>query len=349
MPDEIETAVFGREPAWHRKGVVVEEDTMVSAVAIEKAGLDWLVEQRPLLTPTLDWSGDEEVPTHKLLIRASDGAHLGVVGKSFVPVQNKVAFEFLDTLLDSGEAVVHTAGSLRGGKRVWIQARLTKEYLVGGDPGERLDPFVLVVNGHDGTMAFTVANTAVRAVCANTVGAGLRKALRTFRVRHSQGLAGKVQEARRVLRLSVGYHDLMAELANTLIAEHYDEDEGEKVLLHSIVVPEPTKKNRLAVKNARHQQEVLLSEWKMVPDLQNIRLTGWGILQAVCRFEDWTRLDMTPREVSDDRRFERVLIEANDRKQRCLSLLAPTWVGRPPKADELMEEEESEWLTAPSA
>ena len=132
-----------------------------------------------------------------------------------MPVQNHVAFEFLDTLLDSGEASIHTAGSLRGGKRVWIQAKLQKHYLVGGDEDEVLEPYILVVNGHDGTMAFTVCNTSVRAVCQNTVTAALRRAMRTFKVRHTEGLAGKVQEARRTLKLAVGYHDLRTEPARS--------------------------------------------------------------------------------------------------------------------------------------
>lgn len=343
MPDEVETAFYGRDPAWHRKGVVVPTD-VTSIEAIELAELDWDVEERPLLTPRLDWVDVEEVPTHKLLMRASDGAQLGVVGKAFVPVQNRIAFEFLDTLLDSGEAQIHTAGSLRGGRRVWIQARICKEYVIGGEPTERLDPFILVVNAHDGTMAFTVCNTSVRAVCANTVSAGLKAALRTFKVRHTEGLAGKVQEARRTLKLALGYHDLMAELGEYLITQKVSEEEGAKVLLDSIVVPEFDGKNHQAVRNGKHHQEVLLSEWKIVPDLQNIRLTSWGLLQAVTRFEDWTRFDMTSRDISDDRRFERVLIEPNPIKQRCLSIIAPDWVGRAPRLEDIIAADDEDAL-----
>lgn len=344
MPDALESGMFGRDPAWHRKGTVIEEETTTSSEAIRLAELDWLVEERPLLVPNREWTDTEEVPTHKLLMRATDGAQLGVVGKSFVPVQNEMAFEFLDHLLDSGEAMIHTAGSLRGGKRVFMQAKLTKQYLIGGDPDERIDPFILVVNAHDGSLAFTVCNTSVRAVCENTVSAGLKRAMRTFRVRHTEGLKGKVQEARRTLRLTVGYHDLMAELGNYLITQKYGEKEAQKLLSDVVVVPEFDGKNHQAVRNAHHQREVLLSEWKIVPDLQNIRLTGWGLLQSVCRFEDWTRFDMSTRDISDDRRFERVLIEANPIKQRALSLLAPEWVGRAPRLEDVIAAEDEDAL-----
>lgn len=340
MPDEVETVFLARDPAWHRKGVVVPSEVS-SGEAIRLAQLDWEVEERPLVTPRLDWEDFDEVPTHKLLMRSTDGVQLGVVGKAFVPVQNAVAFEFLDTILDSGEAMIHTAGSLRNGKRVWVQAKLAKSYLIGDDPGEQLDPFILVVNAHDGTMAFTVCNTSVRAVCANTVAAGLRRAVRTFRVRHTDGLSGKVQEARRTLKLAVGYHDLMAQMANELITETWSEEQAQKRLLDCIDVPEFDGRNHQQVRNAKHRQEVLASEWKMVPDLQNIRLTSWGILQAVCRFEDWTRFDMTTREVSDDRRFERILIEGSQVKHRCLQIIAPDWVGRGPRVDELTDDDDA--------
>jgi hypothetical protein len=63
------------------------------------------------------------------------------------------------------------------------------EYIgLGGDPS---GTYIYVANSHDGSMAVTAAVTPIRIVCANTLGAALRRAehgvdaQRTFRFRHT--------------------------------------------------------------------------------------------------------------------------------------------------------------------
>ena len=47
-------------------------------------------------------------------------------------VQNEEAFQFTDDLL--GEGVTYeTAGSLQGGKKVWMLAKLPEKYIIAGD------------------------------------------------------------------------------------------------------------------------------------------------------------------------------------------------------------------------
>jgi Domain of unknown function (DUF932)/Fibronectin type III-like domain len=62
-------------------------------------------------------------------------------------VQNEQAFAFVDQLLGSS---LHfgTAGSLAGGRRVWVLATLPEPVQVGGDA---VRPYVLLMNSHDGS------------------------------------------------------------------------------------------------------------------------------------------------------------------------------------------------------
>ena len=63
-------------------------------------------------------------------------------------VQNEEAFRFTDDLL--GEGVTYeTAGSLQGGKKVWMLAKLPEKYIIAGD---EVTPYLVLFNSHDGQL-----------------------------------------------------------------------------------------------------------------------------------------------------------------------------------------------------
>ena len=125
---------------------------------------------------------------------------------------------FLDALISS-DMHFETAGSLWGGRRVWVLARLPEYVELGGDLSAT---YVYVANSHDGSMAVTAAVTPIRIVCANTLGAALRQAehgvaaQRTFRFRHTGNLQAKFAEARQVLGMTINYQKQFKELADRM-------------------------------------------------------------------------------------------------------------------------------------
>ena len=75
---------------------------------------------------------NELVQGYKANVRDSDRKVLGVVTDRYKIVQNEEAFSFTDALL--GEGVRYeTAGSLQGGKSVWLLAHLPHEYIISGE------------------------------------------------------------------------------------------------------------------------------------------------------------------------------------------------------------------------
>lgn len=125
MAHMIETMFAVREKPWHRLGTIVME-APASAEALRLAGLDWTVEQEPVYT-----EHNEMVKGYKANVRSSDRRVLGVVSDRYKVVQNTDAFSFTDELLGNG-VKYETAGSLQEGKRVWLLARLPKEYVIAG-------------------------------------------------------------------------------------------------------------------------------------------------------------------------------------------------------------------------
>lgn len=113
MPANVETMFSVRETPWHGLGRIIM-DAPASREALELAGLDWQVESRNIYSGT-----GAMIPGYRANVRSTDNAVLGVVSDRYRIVQNEEAFQFTDDLL--GEGVTYeTAGSLQGGKKVWI-------------------------------------------------------------------------------------------------------------------------------------------------------------------------------------------------------------------------------------
>ena len=143
MAANVESMFYVRETPWHGLGVRVNE-APASRDALTLAGLDWNVAQEPVYTET-----GELVEGYKANIRDADRKVLGVVTDRYKVIQNREAFAFSDALL--GEGVRYeTAGSLQGGRKVWLLAHMPHEYII---TGERISPYLLFSNTHDGSGA----------------------------------------------------------------------------------------------------------------------------------------------------------------------------------------------------
>ena len=186
------------EPAWHRLGTTLNAPPTVRE-AITLAGLDWTVRLQPL---HMRFDGDEmDVPGYAT-VRDSDRKVLGVVGTDYEPLQNQDAFDFFQPWLDEGLATLETAGSLRGGKRVWVLAKLRSDNMVIVK-GDEIAKFVLLSNGHDGNLAIRTGFTGIRVLCANTMAeAHGSKTSKLLRIRHSKKSKEALLGLREVMNLA---------------------------------------------------------------------------------------------------------------------------------------------------
>lgn len=219
MAHEIETMFSVRELPWHGLGTVLESAPSV-ADAIRAAGLDWDVELRPVVT--VDGAA---VPGTFASVRTSDGRVLGCVGSSYAPLQNREAFAFFDPFLAAGEATLETAGSLREGSRIWILARLARDpSVIAGD--DEVRKYILLANGHDGSLCVQVGFVPIRVVCANTLALAQRsKASRLLRVRHQKNVAATLTALHDVMNTANAEFEATAEQFRWLASRGVDEDD----------------------------------------------------------------------------------------------------------------------------
>lgn len=215
MAHEVENMFYVGDIPWHKLGkrFIEAPDTMNEAIAA--AGLNWEVGTKPLFTEE-----QEKVPA-LATFRKSDNKILGVVGPTYHPLQNVEAFNFFQPFIDSKLVTLESAGSLRGGQRVWVLAKIKGDPLVvkGNDVLER---YILLSNSHDGTLAVRVGFTPVRVVCANTMRmAHTDQSSKLIRVRHTKGVVRGLEAIRETMdvinREFTATADVYRKLASTSI------------------------------------------------------------------------------------------------------------------------------------
>lgn len=225
MVAAVEEMMYVGETPWHGLGNPVDH-LLTASEAIKEAGLDWKV----VLTPVeMNVNGTRiNIPNRRAVRRDSDNSVLGVVSPGYFPVQNAEAFTFFDSIVDSGEAKYETAGSLSGGKRVWMTAKIGEAIQIAGNDAH--DLYLLLVNDHDGTGALKIVTTLVRAVCSNTVTAGIRQNKTQWSINHRKPLDGRIAEARDALRMSFKYADAFDKEVQKMIDKEISADKFRKIM-----------------------------------------------------------------------------------------------------------------------
>jgi phage/plasmid-like protein (TIGR03299 family) len=326
---------FGSGPvAWGEVVRAVDPaSTQSAAEMIAAAGLDWQVEHYPLEAVV----GREyealrlPVPRYVATVRSDTRAVLGVVGDGYEPLQNRAAFTFCDAITDSGRAHWIGAGATRGGARVHALMRLDREIRIGGAEGEEVLPLLCFRNGHDGGLAVTVSVLPFRLACLNGMLLPVEGAERTWKARHTANIEAKLADARRTLGIAWRYYDELETLGGRLVGERMDAGAFERFLARLVPLPEPrpdeTDGGR-AVRNAERVREAIRSAYRAAPDLENVRGTRWGALQAVTGYVDHVQpTRQTAGRTHAEARFERAT-EPQPLKDRALELLTEGGIAR---------------------
>lgn len=276
MSHNIETMFSVREKPWHyemTKDVTkLIQEAPTSAEALRIAGLDWNVEQTPVFT-----DDGNLIPNYKANIRSSDKAVLGIVSDRYKIVQNTEAFEFTDSVVgetEDGIVKYETAGSLNGGKRVWMLAKMPTKNIVGDD----VEPYMCFTNSHDGTGSIRVCMTPIRVVCANTLSIALNNAKRQWSTKHIGNLEEKLEEAKLCLQLARNYMNNLDEEADRLANAKLYQEQVEEILEELFPVDENMTDRKMA--NVKSFKDDFMVAYFM-PDLTKFKDTAWGAVNAM--------------------------------------------------------------------
>lgn len=263
--------------AWHGLGTNIE-GLATAEEALQLASLDWDV----LLVPVqYKISGQNfQFSDRFVTVRSTDHFPYDVVGGDYTVLNNREAFSFLDSVIDSGDAKYTTAGALANGARVFMTAKVGDGFTVADS--DKIETYLCVTTSHDGKRAFTAFTTTIRVVCENTLTMALAGAKNRWSLTHRNSLTGKVQEARESLNLALQYQDAFeAEVAELLDVE-VTKDQF-KAIVTQMLPDQPRKKER----SITELLDVFENE-KTVNEGGG-EGTGWAALNALTYWTDWRK------------------------------------------------------------
>jgi phage/plasmid-like protein (TIGR03299 family) len=287
MSAEVETMMFSGKTPWHGLGTYVGDQNVTSDMAIKAAGLDWEVELKEI-GALMGTAYPSAIPGYKACVRKTDGKVLGVNGNRFRPHQPRESFDFLDSLVKEGAMRYHTAGSLYGGSKIWILAKLPGEISIlnGKDVTKK---YLLLADFFDGTGTLKAFFTGVRVVCANTHRIALREfnATEGMSIRHTQSLQSKVEDAKKVFGLAVEYFEGFQKKIEQLAATPFKTDQMVSVAKGLL----PAKNENEVSTRTQNNRNALVQLFETGQGIKDsgIQGTAYAAYNAVTEYCDHTR------------------------------------------------------------
>ena len=318
MAHMIETTAWTNEKPWHGIGTEVPQNVSTDEM-MKAAQLDWQVNKQPLYYRT-GKGKEEQVKGFFALERDTDHRVLDVVGPDYTPVQNHQAFEFFREFVEAGSATLETAGSLKGGRMVWVLANLNKSFYLAGK--DLVNSYLLIAQPHQQGKAMTIQFTSVRVVCNNTLTMALRGGGQGIvrRVHRGQFDASAQEEAKVSLGIARDNAAQFADEASKmskikldhlhqlrLLSEIFGDDELAREENPQLIQDEAGKALSYAI------QSLTLSPGA---DLASAKNTAWGVLNAVTYTTDHLL-----RKSADSRMFNAWFGKSKLLKRKALDIL----------------------------
>jgi len=301
-----------RDVPWHGLGTPVSS-APVSSEAIKLAGLDWKVLQEPVYT-----KDGIKVPNAIVNVRETDRSILGVVTSRYKVLQNEDAFSVTDYIVKNSfntKAVYDTAGSLKGGRRIWLSVKLESRKILGDD----VIPYLMFTNSHDGKGSVKVAITPIRVVCNNTLIASLNGAKRVWSIKHMGDVKGKMEEADSILFDAINYIRELSTFASNLYDIKLSDDKVSFLLEKLYPLPEDEDLSDLTKNRIIAFRDSVRGIYMEKDDLQEFKGTGWGFYNAVADFESHY-IPFRNTQTFQEKRIER-FIDGGSRIEKAQELL----------------------------
>ncbi|HKD44684.1 MAG TPA: DUF932 domain-containing protein [Candidatus Angelobacter sp.] len=279
--------VGAREAIWHRVGSQMRAgqsmDDWQSAT-----GLMWEAIKAPVHT----WIDGTLVEVNNLhtIYRSDTHAFLGHGSDQYTldGVQPRDSLDFFSSYIGHDDRFrVDTAGALKGGAVIFATAVYDGEVTIGGDAHTS---HLLFSTSYDQSLATTVAMTAVRVVCANTLSAAVADSGRgksLIKVRHSTTFdANRVGKQLAELAQSIERYKAVGDK----MAATYLSDNGEMSKLYKTLLDiDPAEKWEDISSRKQNQYDALRRAYSDTVSEGTPRQTVWAALQSVTRYVDHTR------------------------------------------------------------
>ncbi|WP_421257959.1 DUF932 domain-containing protein [Aeromonas sp. 600886] len=283
MAHLIDTMAYTGQTPWHGLGNVLPPQQSLD-IWLQAAGMNWTIEQSDVMfNVASDALHIRPYSDSKVLYRSDTLAPLSVVSSRYNVVQPHEVLHFYQDLVEAGGFELETAGSLKGGRKLWALAKTGQDLKLKGN--DLVKSYLLLATSCEGTLCTTAQFTSLRVVCNNTLQMALRGTTGAIKVPHSTQFDAAAVKGSLGLGLS-----------------HWDEFKTQtKALAQRPVAPEEAL--RFFSDLLAQPLDELYQGAGMGSELASSRNTAWGLVNAVTEYVDHHRRARSQDHRLDSARF----------------------------------------------
>lgn len=296
---ESDSGFVTRDAAWHDLFPVVPDYITSWDEAREASGLTWEVQEVPVFGRYRRTVEDVVTETYrpvkgqKGIVRNDNGEWLAIVNDTYTPFPNADLGPLLEAIVGEEDVQYETAGSLKGGAKVWVMLRLRDPFEVPGDPKGATLPRCAVQNSHDGSGSLRSQFLQTRIVCDNTsqmadVESKRRGTQYTFR--HTASIHDRVEEAKSVVTSLRDSRQKYTDWATDLLGVRITPEQEQAFIEQFFPVEHGVMSERVVanIHEARAQFTSILNDGDgTMPE--DIRYTAYGLVQGAIEYLDHVR------------------------------------------------------------
>jgi phage/plasmid-like protein (TIGR03299 family) len=279
-----EMAYVGAVP-WHGLGQQLTEHATIEEWQIA-AGLNWRIMRSPV-----NFFGTAEMHTwdkQEVLYRSDTLAPLHIVANGYNIVQPADVLEFFRDLVADQGYTIETAGTLKGGRRIWALARTNLDGEVV--EGDTIRTYLLLVTSCDQKLCTIVRFTSVRVVCNNTLQMALYMDgdnAGQIKVRHSVEFDADAVKAGLGLNAKAVYDNFLTRMRS--LAELSLSGDMAAEIIENLFEDEGVTGGVKGIRSSRGFKSVmdLFNGGGKGSLINGVAGTGWGLVNAVTEFTDF--------------------------------------------------------------
>lgn len=274
-----EMAYTGETP-WHGLGQHLQLGASIEEWQLA-AGMAWNIERSPVQYQNGSLHTWKE---NEVLYRSDTNMPLALVSKDYCVVQPSAVLEFFRDLTTEHGFTIETAGTLKGGRRMWALARTNFEEEVV--PNDSIRTYLLLYTSCDKGLSTNSFFTSIRAVCNNTLQMCLDESMPSTRVSVRHNTEFNPNSVKMTLGLNAGevftgFMSKMKTYANVSLSGAQAQEIIEQMFLD--------KGAKGLIRNKRGFQTVmqLFNGTGKGAQLDGVAGTGWGLVNAVTEYVDF--------------------------------------------------------------
>lgn len=283
MAHLIDSMAYTGQTPWHGLGNHLPPQQSLD-VWLQAAGMDWTIEQSDVL---YQGSPDHPIlhtyPDSKVLYRSDTLAPLSVVSQRYNVVQPHEVLHFYQDLVEAGGFELETAGSLKGGRKLWALAKTGQDLILKG--GDLVKSYLLLATSCDGTLCTTAQFTSVRVVCNNTLQVAVGNQTGAIKVPHSTQFDSTA--VKQALGLGVSQWDHFGQYAKELSQRPVAPQEA--LRFFSDLLAQPLEEESIVLTRSVQRLHELYQGAGMGAELASSHNTAWGLVNAVTEYVDHHR------------------------------------------------------------